>query len=73
MIKVDTTNSAYNALEVHGQREIVCLELMLATAMLLKNDVIKDADKKALKNVLDLEPKLLDNLLQELIDTLNEL
>lgn len=73
MIKVDAINGNCNGVEMTGSREIVCLELILVVALLLKNNVIKETDKKALKNVLDLKPTLYEQLIENLIDAFNDL
>jgi hypothetical protein len=73
MIKVDAINSNCAGVEMTGSREIVCLELMLVVTLLLKNNVMREVDKKAIKNVLDLDPALYEHLLEELTDTFNEL
>ena len=73
MIKVDVINSNCAGAEMTGSREIVCLELMLVVTLLLKNNVMREVDKKAIKNVLDLDPTLYEHLLEELTDTFNEL
>ena len=73
MIKIDSKNDKNSNVQVRGKREIVCLELMLVMIILIGNNVIQDKDKKALKNVLDLDTKSLENVLQNLKETLNEL
>lgn len=73
MIKVDAINGNCAGVEMTGSREIVCLELMLVVTLLLKNNVMREVDKKAIKNVLDLDPALYEHLLEELTDTFNEL
>lgn len=73
MIKVDAINGNCNSVEMTGSHEIVCLELMLVVTLLLKNNVITEVDKKALKNVIDLDPTLYEQLIESLIDTFNDL
>lgn len=73
MIKVDVINGNCDGVEMKGNRQIVCLELMLVVTLLLKNDVIREIDKKAIKDVLDLDPQLYDHLIEELTDIFNDL
>ena len=72
MIKVDSKNDKESNVQVRGNRQLVCLELMLAMVILIGNNVIQDKDKKVLKDVLDLDTKSLENVLQNLKETLNE-
>ena len=72
MIKVDSNNNKDINVQVRGNRQLVCLELMLAIVILIGDNVIQDKDKKVLKNVLDLDTKSLENVLQNLKETLNE-
>lgn len=72
MIKVDSKNNKESNVQVRGNRQLVCLELMLAMVILIGNNVIQDKDKKVLKDVLDLDTKSLENVLQNLKETLNE-
>ena len=73
MIKVDAINSNCAGVEIAGSREIVCLELMLVVTLLLKNNAMQEVDKKAIKNVLDLDPTSYEHLIEELTNTFNEL
>ena len=73
MIKVDVMKGKYSGAEIKGKRPVIRLELLLLVAYLLKNDVLKEVDKKAIKDLLDLDPQLYDSLLDELINTLNDL
>lgn len=72
MIKVDSKNTKDSNVQVRGNRQLVCLELMLAMVILIGNNVIQEKDKKILKDVLDLDEKSLENVLQNLKETLNE-
>lgn len=72
MIKVDSKNNKDSNVQVRGNRQLVCLELMLAMIILIGNNVIQDKDKKVLKDVLDLDTKSLENVLQNLKEILNE-
>lgn len=72
MIKVDSKNNKDSNVQIRGNRQLVCLELMLAMVILIGNNVIQDKDKKVLKDVLDLDTKSLENVLQNLKETLTE-
>lgn len=73
VVKTDSAGNAYSGVEITGNSEIVRLELLLAITLLLKNNVIKDKDKKAIKNVLDLDYVLLDTVAHNIASILKNL
>lgn len=73
MIKVDSRNDKDSNVQVRGNRETICVELMITMIVLIENNVIQEKDKKVLKDVLDLDTKSLKNILQKAKATLKEM
>ena len=70
MIKIETIGCKNTSLEIQGDRHVLCLETMLLLVKEIESGIIKDEDKAVLKLVLDMDSELLNDVEQELKNTL---
>lgn len=49
MIKIETVNSDNPAIQIEGTNEVICTELLIVITKLIKNNMLKDEDRKIIQ------------------------